>query len=267
MDRTDALRFAQTSLAANADRLAALVRGLQDPAAPLGGGSRWSLRDVPVHLTTGIHQYSEYVTGTPSPYTSLAVEACAAQTAALMADIAETDPERLAGLMLDAGSAFLRITEGREGADPAPWHCGLTVDIATLASLIVAEQILHGYDLAKAVGSPWPIDPAQALLALGACAPLLGQILNPATAGGHTAAYRIELRGGPSLTVRFTRGSFDLAPPEGPADVAISADPVAFLLIFTGRMSRWDAIACNLLAVSGTRTDLGLAFADLFAFP
>ena len=47
----------------------------------------------------------------------------------------------------------------------------------------------------------------------------------------------------------------------------IRADPVAFLLVSSGRVSQWVAIALGLLQVGGDRPDLALRFNDLFLFP
>lgn len=42
------------------------------------------------------------------------------------------------------------------------FHAGLPFDLARLVCVALGEQLLHGYDVATAVGRPWPIDPAPA---------------------------------------------------------------------------------------------------------
>lgn len=105
------------------------------------------------------------------------------------------------------------------------------------------------------------------MLVLGAYLPLLGLVTDPNATKGHSADYGITLRGGPALAVRFADGVFDLAEAGGPVDCEISADPVAFLLTFTGRLSRWQAIALGLISAGGERPELALGFPDLFVFP
>jgi hypothetical protein len=56
-------------------------------------------------------------------------------------------------------------------------------------------------------------------------------------------------------------------PDSGPVDCTITADPVAFLLVGSGRLSQWDAIALGLLEAGGDRPELALGFTDLFLFP
>jgi hypothetical protein len=182
---------------------------------------------------------------------SLSAEHAAVQNHQLMADVAETDPDKIARLMLDAIGRFLYLTEGRPGDQMAPWHCGHDVDIASLTSMLVGEQFLHGFDIATVLGVPWPIEPGHTLLTLGAYAPELGLVANPVTTPGHSGAYAIEVRGGPRLTVRFTDGVYSIEPPAGPVDCEISADPVAFILAFSGRMSRWQAMALGLITAGG----------------
>ncbi len=70
------------------------------------------------------------------------------------------------------------------------------------------------------------------------------------------------------MTVRFTDGVFGLEEADaGPVDATISADPVAFLMVGTGRLSRYQAIALGLLSVGGNRPDLAIGFWDLFLYP
>jgi hypothetical protein len=46
-----------------------------------------------------------------------------------------------------------------------------------------------------------------------------------------------------------------------------SPDPVTALLVITGRLSQWPAIARGRLTFTGHRPELGPRFADLFVFP
>ena len=122
--------------------------------------------------------------------------------------------------------------------------------------------------MATAVGRLWPIDPEHARLVVHAYAPACGLWLNPATTAGLNASYGIELRGGAGFTVRFTDGVYCMEPAgSGPVDCTISADPVAFLLAITGRLTQAAAIALNLWTVGGNRPDLALGYNDLFIFP
>jgi hypothetical protein len=47
----------------------------------------------------------------------------------------------------------------------------------------------------------------------------------------------------------------------------ISADPVAFLLVMSGRLGQWAAIALGLMSASGDRPELALGMTGLFRYP
>jgi hypothetical protein len=122
--------------------------------------------------------------------------------------------------------------------------------------------------MAAGLGRPWPIDPLDAQAILAAHFPLLEIMLDPERTRGLNATYGIELRGGSSVTVRFTDGAFSLEEAGGgPVDATISADPVAFLLVESGRLGRYEAAALGLLEAGGPHPDLALGFFDLIVFP
>jgi SCP-2 sterol transfer family len=268
MDATVILADARAALDEQGRRFAALVGSLPTTATPIVG-SEWTIRQAAVHWGMGMGVYAELATGTPSPIESLLDKApVAAINSAFCADVPETDPGKLAGLILDGLDRFLNVTAGRRGDQDVMWHCGTRVDLADLAGLALGEYLIHGYDVATTVGRPWPIAPEPAALALRGYLPMYALIVNPQAASGLTATYRIELRGGEKFTVRFTDGAYRLEPPaSGPVDCTITADPVAFLLVVTGRLPAAAAIALGLWRLSGEWPELALGFTDLFVFP
>ena len=119
--------------------------------------------------------------------------------------------------------------------------------------------------MAFALGRPWPIDAAHAGFILAGYVPILGTIVDHERAKEHTAGYTLDFGGGPALVVRVTDGVFGLeAPGTAPTDVTICADPVAFLLVADGRLSRYEAIALGLLRATGDRPELAAGYWDLF---
>lgn len=267
MDRTDVLLAARSTLADSIAGIAAILRAQPDSTTPIGGGSYWTLREMAVHLVVASNLHRDLAAGATSPITSLAKADLAALSDQLIDDVAESDPGKLADLVVDAAETFQQETAGRPGEQPVWWHCATQLDLAAITSVLAADCVLHGYDMAAAVGAPWPITADDAVLAISAYVPLMGLFINPATSAGHSAAYGIEVRGGPAATVRFTDGVYALEAPGGPVDCEISVDPVAFLLAFSGRMSRWQAIALGLISARGEQPGLALGFPDLFIFP
>jgi hypothetical protein len=58
---------------------------------------------------------------------------------------------------------------------------------------------------------------------------------------------------------------FGVEPPGGPVDATPSADPVAFLMLGSGR--RYEAVALGGLTAGGARPDLAFDFPTLFVYP
>lgn len=259
--------YARSTFAAAAARTAELVGSLPDTALAIPG-SEWTIREAAVHLAQGGFLYAGMVENEPALCPSLGKEEMARFSAQLIADIPETDPTKLAALIKEGAARFLDVTVGCSGNEQVMWHAGLRLSVTHLLAFELCEHLLHGYDMALATGRPWPIEAPQAALVLYGLGPAYGLALNPATATGHTAGYGITLRTGERFTVRFTDGEYSMESPDsGPVDCIIEADPVAFLLVASGRLSQWTAIALGLLEAGGPHPELALRFNDLFVFP
>lgn len=270
---TSVLERARVALDTLAGQLEELLRSLPQADAPIPG-SEWTVREAAAHLVSGSGLYCEIANGVSSPVHAPLGDGPAYRDAAalvirqLLADIPERDPSRLAALLRDGTRRLLDTVAGRPDDQPVPFHCGVQIRLAELMSIMVGEYVLHGYDMAMAAGFPWPIDPAHAALVLDAYAALFGMCLNPTTTRSLSVAYEIELRGVGRSVVRFVDGEYGIDPAGSvPVDCVISADPVAYLLVAAGRISRWSAISLGLISAGGLRPELALGFGDLFVFP
>jgi hypothetical protein len=267
MDPTTVLSQARPALEATTRRTTGLIRSLPDLDGRIPG-SEWTVREAAVHLVDHAGLHTEIAEGLASPIESMAREALAAENAARIADIPEAGAEGVASLLTDAVAGLLEATANRSGQQPVQFHAGVSLDLAALVCISLGEQLLHGYDIATAVGAPWPIEPAHADLVIYGYGPYYGSTVNPEMVRGVTAGFGIDLRGGSSFTVRFNDGDYRLEPPRsGPVDCTISADPVAFLLMWSGRMSPWEAIALNLYVADRQDQGFGLHFMEFFAYP
>ncbi|MGH8973578.1 MAG: maleylpyruvate isomerase family mycothiol-dependent enzyme [Acidimicrobiia bacterium] len=265
MDPTTTLQAAHVGIAETAQRAAALVRSLNDATAPIRPGT-WTVREAAVHLTIEANNCIEVTHGAPTPVVTSNADFNALSEARI-ADIPETEPCKLSELITQVADHLLDATQGRSGDQPVTYY-GIPCSLAQMMGMELAEWVLHGYDIAKATGHPWPIDPVHAQVVLHGYAPIFQVCVRPKTARAHTAAYGIDLRGGEGFVIRFTNGQFAWeGAGSGPVDCVISADPVAFLMAVLGRLSQWEAIALGLLSASGNRPELALGFLDLFAIP
>jgi uncharacterized protein (TIGR03083 family) len=257
-----------SALEVTARRTADLVRSLPDLGLRLPPPSEWTAREAAVHLVNYAGVYTDIAGGTPSPVAVQAREALAVENARRIAEVTETDPGRLADLMTESTGRFLDAVTGRSGDLRVVFHQSTPMDLASLVCICLGEHLLHGYDIATAAGFPWPIDPLHARLVLHGYGPVYANVLNPVTTRGLTAGYAIELRGGASFTVCFAEGTYGVEPGGSTsADCTISADPVAYLLVASGRLSQWPAIALGLIGAGGPRPELALGFVDLFRYP
>ena len=241
-------------------------------------GSDWTVRDATAHLVSVAGLYCELANGLPSPVHVAGApagydgaryrEAQAAYSAQRLADIPEGDPDKLARLLLVETGRLVDTVVGRPGDQPVSYHCGVPMTVAGITCVYLGEQMIHGYDMATAVGVPWPLDPGHAALVLYGYGPCFAMAVNRQTTRGLDAAFEIELRGVDRLVVRFTDGEYGLEPAgSAPVDCTISADPVGYLMVATGRLSLWSAIALGLISAGGPRPELALSFKDLFIFP
>ena len=215
------------------DVLLAALPGL-DPTAPTGVDG-WTVHQVHAHLTATTAGLAQLLSapGPAAPDSDLA--GWAAALPGLAEVIAASVPE-----VADLESAVLQAKAALRAADPdrnVQQRTGAhTLTDALLFRLI--EGVVHGLDLGVA--------PARS--ALREVVRALVQLLAD-TVPGHAVEVRVppyavtQCVAGP----RHTRGT-----PPG----TVEADPVAWLLVATGRLSWDDAVASGQVRVRGDRADL-----------
>jgi hypothetical protein len=159
----------RVALRSAAAQTAGLLRSLRDVGVGIPG-SEWTVRDAAVHLVTGTALSSDIATGMPSPVAAVSPETLATENAQRIADIPESDPAVLADLLDGAVTRLLDVTERRRGDEPVVWHGGRPLHLVDLVGLSLGEQVLHGHDMAMAIGRHWTIEPAHARLVAAAYA-------------------------------------------------------------------------------------------------
>ena len=266
MDQNQVLEEARRSLATNSRQLAELITTAPD-LSRLAMGLEWNLQQVAAHMITGTNWAAEFIKENAPGLPTLDPAVVGPVLDQMIADFPESDPAKLGRLLLDAEDALLEALSAQPGDRPM-LHAGVPFTVAQFACTMLGDQMLHGYEMAAAIGRPWPIETNDALLILEGHLPLFGAMLHAERTPGLTAAIGIELRGGRDVTVRFTDGAYSVE--EGivdAVDATMSVDPVAFLMIESGRLSRYEAIALGLLTVGGNQPDLALGFFDLIVYP
>ena len=190
--------------------------------------SQWTVGDVLAHLSAGMDAYARYLEGDPTPLldvSDLPGGSLRASNAAVLAGAADRDPARLTDRLTARLGDVLTLAAGRDLDSGVPWH-GREERLRTVLAVGLGELLVHGLDLARATGTAWEIEPADARLVLGNIGDLLPLLVDPGTAGGLTATIEVRLRGSgpaePPIVLTFSDGRLSVGP--GPAPRARRAD-------------------------------------------
>ncbi|GAA2779886.1 hypothetical protein GCM10010441_00670 [Kitasatospora paracochleata] len=256
-----ALFAAVTAVGDDAVALLAGCRG--DTPIP---GSAWTVAEAAAHLAQVNRLMAELAAGEERPYGDGTPGSLAAANDAALAEWDERDPAVLAAEIARQAREFTVAAGPRAGTEPLVTPIG-PMDLDTLGSYLLTHMLGHLYDIAVALGRPHPIDPHRAELTLPFVRTAMPWVLSPAAAG-HTACYRLRVRGLGAFAVTFTDGVAVVGdrPPRRP-DCTILTGPVAFLLIALGRYTATDALARGKVLAWGRRPWLAAGFPGLFTAP
>ncbi|MDQ3641125.1 MAG: maleylpyruvate isomerase family mycothiol-dependent enzyme [Actinomycetota bacterium] len=252
---------AQRAVAEAGPRLTSLLRSVRKPEAPALG--EWNLGQVAVHVSLVTDAVWAMTRGGGdliadvwdlSALSQVLVEGEGPRTPAEMAD------------RIDASvGGFLAAAEAAGEDSSHSWLIqGTEMPLSTLTCQVLNELTVHGLDIARAEGVPWPIDSGHAALILqGFLFPALHTLgramVVQEKAGNVHARFEVRLRGDGRAWLHFSKGDLSVeASPQGPVDCHLSVDPAAFLLVAWGRTSQWPAIARGQLMAWGRKPWLGL---------
>ena len=202
-------------------------------------GLEWSVGETIAHVLTVVRR----------GYADRRRSATAAETAALnqicLDEVADRDPASLAAELRDAVHTALdlvypKIPDDRE----FPFHGGVMTTMTPALHVVLAEFLVHGYDIAHAIGRPWPISEHEAMLTVPG--ELMGAWLRPDVPDEH---YELRLGAAPPVSLSIIDGRLlDGAHDADGRAAAITADPVTLVLTFYGRLSTSDPALTRLLS-------------------
>jgi hypothetical protein len=114
-----------------------------------------------------------------------------------------------------------------------PFHFGLQVPATTGLAVVMGEVLVHGWDIARAVGAEMEIDQDDVTSFWRAGLTVLAGCVAP-DAGGVDETWSIVMPGEPPVTVVISNGTATIDPPHaGPPDHVVEVeDPVHFMLGF-----------------------------------
>lgn len=255
---------ARQAVAEAGPRFSALLRSARKPDAPALGD--WNVAQVAVHVSHA----ADVVTAMANGGGNLLDDIWGLST--LSKVMVEGEGRRTPGEVADrvdaSVAAFLAGMEAAEADDDTAarsWMVqGTEMRPSNLTCHILNELTVHGLDIARAEGVPWPIERSHAALIVdGFLFPSLHNLgramVRQDRAGTVRARFDVRLRGGGGACLFFHDGELTVeVTPQGPVDCHLSVDPAAFLLVAWGRTSQWPAIAKGQLLAWGRKPWLGL---------
>jgi hypothetical protein len=250
----DALR---RSAAATGELLGSISDSRADIPVP---GLAWTVAETAAHLVALLRQSAAFASGARDGAAERAAlppsggvgERMALGNARELDRLGERRIPVLRQLLESTVDEYATLIAGRRDGGPVETLFG-PEDPADMTAALVGEQLVHGFDLARAVGRRWTIDPDAARLTLTGLAPFLAYMVD-AEAIRHVRA-RIEVRiaGGPRFTLVLDHGSAAVEPADGRCDCWIQAQPVPYLLTGYGRVNRWLPLLRRQIRAGGRR--------------
>lgn len=239
-------------------------------------GLRWTARETVAHLIAEIEAFTSFVLNERDPDDDLDAAARRATTAArvarvndrLIATVEEHTAPALGRRLGDAIARYLDVTGGLAPVIPFRSWEGAS-DVGTATATLLAEVLVHGRDVAAAIGARWRPDRAHAGLALTAVWALLPNYLDPVEARGVSLDVLIAPTGQPPVRVRVEDQVARVTAGHvyGRPDCSIRGRPEALLLLAFARVGIWSCVRRGQLVATGRRPWVGLRLPSLFISP
>lgn len=258
-DSLDALRRA----AAASDELLAAMSDTQD-VVPVPGLA-WTVSETAAHLVTLLNQSAAYASGVRDGAAERAALPPRGGAAARMntGNARELDAfvERrlpvLRQLLASAVHDYATVITSRRDGGPIETLFGQE-DPAAMTAALVSEQLVHGFDLARAVGRPWSIDPAAARLALTGTAAFLPGLVDAEAIRDIRARIEFRIAGADPFTLVLDHGQAAVEPGDGRCDCWIAAQPGPYLLLAYKRIGPWRPLLRRQIRSGGRRRWLAM---------
>jgi Mycothiol maleylpyruvate isomerase N-terminal domain len=252
----ESLNALRRSATATGELLGSISDSRADAPVP---GLAWTVAETAAHLVALLHQSAAFASGARDGAAERALlpasggigERMALGNARELDRLGERRIPVLRQLLGGAVDEYATVIAGRRGG-PVETLLG-PEDPADMTAALVGEQLVHGFDLARAIGQRWTIDPDAARLTLTGLAPFLPFMVD-AEAIRHVRA-RIEVRitGAPRFTLVLDHGRAAVEPADGRCDCWIQAEPVPYLLTGYGRVNRWLPLLRRQIRAGGRR--------------
>lgn len=221
-------------------------------------GSDWTAAEVGAHLVSVPRRYMRMMQH-PEPFP----DSLSALNEAEIHAVGSDDLHELAEMLIADVEELLRCL-GLDGAASVPFF-SMQHTAEGVGAVMLGELLLHGLDLAHTLDRPWDISRDEASTVLGGLLPSIGYSVDPDVAERAPGTYHLRIRDGHDWTIHVEdrAASVDKGPPSR-ADLHVSADPLAFLLVGYGRTNRWRPLLTGKMIAWGRRPHLAAHFSKMF---
>lgn len=238
-------------------RLVDLIRSIHDPDVPAIGS--WTIAEVTAHVSHAVTFDRDALVGEPLPEATVTGAGMTTLNERLLRDDPVRDT-RLLAERIDALAGEFDTAVASSDDRPVTWLGGISMAPSAVACHLLEECLMHGHDIAAAVGRRWPIERRHAVLAVeGGVFPIISALpptafVDPNKAGALRTTVELRIRGGGRTFMCLEDGELRLrSAAVGPVDAHLSADPTALMLTFLGRQGIARAISQGRLAAWGRR--------------
>jgi len=245
--------------------LVEMLASVPDPTKPAVGD--WSIGETAAHLCTVTAIDALVAAGirAPShlgPVVDRATTVSLGEVADMNALTLECEPERDAHRLaarIDAHVDAIQAAAADVRWDASVhWLGGLTATPAGVLGHLIAEMLVHGFDIARAAGLRYPMSPDAARTFFETF--LVDVLESPEIAAfgagrGASASlsWEVRLRGSVPVAFEVADGVIRARQATGRVDVRISAEPIAMLLLMFNRLSPARAALTGGVRLAGRR--------------
>ena len=199
----------------------------------------WSIRQAVVHLIAGTRMYAGCLRRERSPIGDFRRHTLEAFNGGAWMALAERD-SRVLGCLLEAGvSEMAASIPSQEGDRGGIWHTGISMPTPFFLRTMLSEFLLHGFDIASALGRAWsPTDriagPASALFA--DVAPL---VFRREKGDHHSGRYWFDAPPQPGWGFMIAYSGLTPIAADEPVDCRVTGRPFQLMLWQSGRLN-WE---------------------------
>ncbi|WBB80596.1 maleylpyruvate isomerase N-terminal domain-containing protein [Micromonospora sp. WMMD882] len=262
---------------------AAFVELVQAPgAARVLVTAEWTVADTAAHLLSIATHYVSVLDADAEPLpvpdlggllAATTVDTLSEANRVVLGHLPERDPAALARSLTAAVDRFLALSRQADPERVVPWLGQSLVTVAGIHAHLVNELLVHGWDVARALGRPWRLPDEEAALFLELF--LLGMfrrdhgVLLETGARTSSRPITVEFRSAHTTAVRLvlTGRRVRVAVDDPPVDARVTFRPAGLNLMLFGRVGLLRSLLRRDVVLGGPRPWLLPAFLRVVHLP